>query len=94
VENQVILRERLKALNEPESLIGEEIMFTLKKGKKSFSFGTIKAGLPPILKTLTYFHKKLFQTHRGCAVIKKSLKYATLQMFGFPMTFTRPNTYP
>jgi hypothetical protein len=49
VENQVILRERLKALNEPESLIGEEIMFTLKKGKKSFSFGTIKAGLPPIL---------------------------------------------
>lgn len=31
-----------EAINEPEKLIGEEMKFTLKKGKKSFTFGTIK----------------------------------------------------
>jgi hypothetical protein len=30
-------------INEPEKLVGKELKFTLEKGKKSFSFGTIKA---------------------------------------------------
>jgi hypothetical protein len=30
-------------INEPEQLVGKELRFTLKKGKKSFSFGTVKA---------------------------------------------------
>ena len=32
-----------EAIDEPEKLIGEELRFTLTKGKKSISFGTIKA---------------------------------------------------
>jgi hypothetical protein len=37
-------KERWKeAIDEPEKLVGEELRFTLKKGKKSFSFGTVKA---------------------------------------------------
>lgn len=37
-------KKRLKeAIDEPEKLIGEEIKYTLKKGKKTFTFDTIKA---------------------------------------------------
>lgn len=37
-------KKRLKeAIDNPEKLVGKELRFTLKKGKKSFSFGTIKA---------------------------------------------------
>ena len=31
------------AVDEPEKLVGKELRFTLKKSKKTFSFGTVKA---------------------------------------------------